>query len=110
MFAATLQTPPREAQGYLIAFSVYLAAYLLIEHFVLIAGIPLALGASLIVWHLTLEPAPATDNAAANPRAVDRLASVTAAAFLVTLLVLMIGIAHRNRAEVVSAAAAKRWR
>ena len=106
MFAATLQTPPREPQGYLIAFSIYLAGYLLIKHFDLIAGIPLALGAFLVVWHLTLEPAPATDKGAANPRAADRLVSVTAAAFLVTLLVLMIGIAHRNRAEVVSAAAA----
>ncbi len=106
MFAATLRTPPREPQGYLIAFSIYLAAYLLFEHFDLIAGIPLALGAFLIVWHLTLEPAPATGKAAANPRPADRLASVTTAALLVTLFVLMIGVAHRNQAEAVSSAAA----
>ena len=106
MFAATLQAPSREPQGYLIAFSIYLAGCLLFEHFDLIAGIPLALCAFLVVWHLTLEPTSTTNNAAVNPGAADRLASVTIAAFLVTLLVLMIGIAHRNRAEAARYAVA----
>jgi hypothetical protein len=107
MFAATLQSPPREPQGYVIAFSIYLAGYLLIKHFDLIAGIPLALCAFLVVWHLTREPAPTTNNATVNPRAADRLASVTIAAFLVTLLVLMFGIAHRNRVEAASVPTAR---
>jgi hypothetical protein len=60
------------------------------------------------VWHLTLEPAPATDNATAKPRAADRLVSVTVAAFLVTLLVLMIGIARRNQMEAAASVPAAR--
>lgn len=104
MFAATLRTPPREAHGYVIAFSLYLSGYLLIEHFALIAGIPLALCAFLIVWKLTFEPAPPTVSASTSTRATLRLASVAVAAVLVTLFVLVIGIGHRIRVEAASAA------
>lgn len=107
MFAATLQTPSREAHGYLIAISLYLSGYLLIEHFALIAGIPLALCAFLIVWKLTLDPAPTTVSVSASTRAALRLASIAAAAVLVTLFVLMIGIGHRIRVEAGRASRAR---
>ena len=102
-----VQTPPREAHGYVIAISLYLSGYLLIEHFALIAGIPLALCAFLIVWELTLEPVPPYVSVSTSPRAVFRLASVAAAAVLVTLFVLLIGIGHRIRVEAASAARAR---
>jgi hypothetical protein len=117
MFAATLQTPPREPQGYVIAFSIYLAGYLFIKHFDLFAGIPLALCAFLVVWHLTREPAPTTvrasiasdQTASAMPdnRSALRPASVTAAAIAVTLIVLLFGIAHRNRVDAASVPTAR---
>ena len=99
MFAATLRKPRRESQGYVIAFALYLTGYLLIKHFNLTAGIPLALSAFLVAWHLTLEPEPRTNSARTDARSTRRLASVTAAAVMVTLLALLFGIAHRNRAE-----------
>ena len=108
MFAATLETPRRESQGYVIAFSLYLAGYFLIKHFNLIAGIPLAVCGFLFVWHLTLEPAPITVRAGPGDRSARRLPSVIAAAVLVTLYALLFGIAHRNREEAASSATAPR--
>ena len=106
IFLATLRTPPRELQGYIIAFSLYSTGYLLIKHFNLSAGIALAIGAFLVVWYLTFEPAPATARASTGNHSVRRLASVTAAAVLVTIYALLFGIAHRNREEAAASATA----
>lgn len=97
MFAATLESPPHELHGYLIAFALYLAGYLLIEHFYLIAGIPLAFSAFFVAWKLTLEPAPASVSPRIDTRTEVRLASVATAAVLVTFFVLLLGVARRNR-------------
>jgi hypothetical protein len=107
IFAATLKSPPRETYGYVIAFLLYFTGYLLIEHFFLLAGVPLALSAFSVVWKSTLEPAPATVNARTGTRVVLRLASIAVAAILVTLYVLLAGIGHRNRAEATNAALAR---
>jgi hypothetical protein len=105
IFSAILEAPPREAHGYVIAFALYLTGYLLVEHFYFIAGIPLALGSFIVVWKLTL--APATVDAGSSVRPALRLASVAAAAVLVTFFVLLIGIGHRNRLQASSAALAR---
>ena len=64
---------------------------------------PLALSSFIVVWKLTL--APATVEAEVRPAL--RLASVAAAAVLVTFFVLLIGIGHRNRLQASSAALAR---
>lgn len=108
MFAATLRTPHRESQGYVIAFSLYLTGYLLIKHFNLTAGVPLALAAFLVVWHLTPEPDSAAISARTDKRSARRLASAAAAAVLVTLFALLFGVARRNRAEEAASVARTR--
>ncbi len=97
MFAATLGTAPRDADGYIIALSLYATGCLLFNHFYLIADTPLAIGAFLFAWNLTPEP-PLTFKEA-RARAISRLALAAAGAILVTLFVLLSGIGHRNRLE-----------
>ena len=99
MFAATLRDPPREAYGYAIALLIYSAGYFFFNHFYLNTGGPLAIAAFLFAWKLTLEPASTAATSDSIRRAGIRLAEVAAAAVLVTLLVMMIGIGHRNRVE-----------
>jgi hypothetical protein len=108
MFAATLHTPPREAHGYVIAFSLYCTGFLLIEHFYLAAGIPLALSTFLAVWKLTNGSGSVPRSVEKNTHASLRLASVAAAAIVVTLFVLLIGIGHRRRVEAANVALAER--
>jgi hypothetical protein len=106
MFAATLRTAPREAHGYVIALCIYATGYFLINQFYLNAGAPLAIGAFLFAWKLTLEPAPTPISNETNTRAAQRLAQVAAAAVLVTLFVMLYGIGHRNRVDAAKLALA----
>ena len=110
MFAATLRTPQREVHGYAIALCVYAAGYLLINHFYLNAGVPLAVAAFLFAWKLTLDPQSELDPQAeltlklARRRAAARFPQVAITAILVTLYVMLYGIGHRNDVEAERAA------
>jgi hypothetical protein len=104
LFAATLYTPPRETHGYVIALCIYATGYFLVNHFYLNAGAPFAAAAFLFAWKRTLVQQP-TESNETRSRAALRLAVVSAAAVLVTLLAMLYGIGHRNRVEAVLAAA-----
>jgi hypothetical protein len=104
LFAATLHTAPREAHGYVIAICIYATGYFLFNHFYLNAGAPLALGAFLFAWKRTLEPVSTFTGNDSRRRAALRLVPIAAAAIFVTLIVMMVGIGHRNRVEAARAA------
>ena len=107
MFAATLRTPQREVHGYAIALCVYATGYLLINHFYLTAGVPLAAAAFLFAWKLTLEPQSEQSELPgklARRRTAVRFPQVAITAILVTLYVMLYGIGHRNDVEAERAA------
>lgn len=118
MFAATLRTPHQEVHGYAIALCVYATGYLLVKHFYLNAGVPLAAAAFLFAWKLApdpqsqpdsqTEPAAQTELAAksARKREAVRFHQVALTAVLVTLYVMLNGIGHRNQVEAERAALA----
>jgi hypothetical protein len=99
MFAATLRTPHRDADGYAIALCVYATGYLLINHFYLTAGVSLAAAAFLFEWKLTLEPQSELPGNLARRRQAGRFYEIALAAILVTLYVMLHGIGHRNDVE-----------
>jgi hypothetical protein len=111
LFAATLRTSPREIHGYLLAIGLYIAAYELVNGWILDAGGLLALCAFLFVWKWTLEPSAAAGDKLHSRkqtvRAARRLALMLVPAVLVTLFALLYGVGHRNRLEAIAAAQAR---
>ena len=103
LFADTLRAHPRRPQGYLLAVSIYFAAYEFTQGWILDAAGLLAICAYTFAWLQTLERQPARqpDPNHRQPtfRAARRLAIVLLPAILVTLYSLLAGIEHRNRAE-----------
>jgi hypothetical protein len=97
LFAATLRTPRREVQGYVIAGCIYLAGFALNDREHLAASGLLALSAFLFVWQLTQAPPRPVHARFGNTRASLRLVRVAIPAVLVTLWALFDGIAYRDR-------------
>lgn len=90
IFQETLRSQPRELDGYWIALALYAAAYLLLERSTLAASTLIAPSAFVVVWRLTLLPAPER----LPRRAAPRLASIALAAIVATFLILRIGVGH----------------
>ena len=103
LFAATLETHPRELHGYFLAVCLYSAAYNLTNSWILNAGCLLALSAFLFAWNLTGAPHPRLPSHQANARALRRLAVVVPAAIVMTAIALLFGVAHRNLAQAQAA-------
>jgi hypothetical protein len=97
LFAATLRTPRREAQGYVIAGCIYLAGFALNDREHLAASGLLALSAFLFVWQLTQAPPRPVHARFGNTRASLRLVRIAFPAILVTLWALFDGVSYRNR-------------
>jgi hypothetical protein len=97
LFAATLRTPRRETQGYVIAGCIYLAGFALNDREHLAASGLLALSAFLFVWQLTQAPPRPVHARFGNTRASLRLVRIAFPAVLVTLWALFDGVSYRNR-------------
>jgi hypothetical protein len=105
MFAATLQSVPREVRGYVIAGLIYAAGYAQHDGMHLLAGLLCAAAAFLFAWNWMQ---PSRDTADCVRRdAGQRLALAGPLAILVTAWALLLGVAHRN-ASVQAAYAAGR--
>jgi len=109
LFAGTLRTHPRRPQGYLLALSLYFAAYELSNGWILDAAGLLAICAYTFAWLQTLERQTSPDQPPTHHqptfRAARRLAIVLIPAILVTLYSLLSGIEHRNQVEAAALAA-----
>ena len=103
LFAATLQTHPRELDGYILALCLYAAAYNLTNSWILDAGCLLALSAFLFTWNLTAAPHTSLPGRQANARALRRLAIAVPAAIVITAIALLFGVAHRNLVQAQAA-------
>ncbi|MGB6744690.1 MAG: hypothetical protein WBE38_13675 [Terracidiphilus sp.] len=104
LFAETLRIAPQEADGYIIAICIYIASYALIKGWPLDAGAPFALAAFLFAWKSTLDPRDDSKAMQQTARASIRLARISLAAVLVTLIALLFGVARRNHALAIQAA------
>ena len=107
IFTETLYRPPREVEGYVIALSLYCAAWAVATRSNYTACTLLALSAFLFGWKRTFTPTDATNPHREYKRAVMRLALVFLPAVLITTWALLDGVAHRNYVEAVKAARAK---
>jgi hypothetical protein len=101
LFAATLETYPREPYGYVIAGCIYAAFYALHDRSPLAASALSAVCAFIFAWKLTLAPNYTPRNR--NAHDGRRLIRIALPAVLVTLFVLAYGIDSRNRASIADA-------
>jgi hypothetical protein len=106
LFAATLRTPRREAQGYIIAGCIYLTGFALNDRAHLFASGLLALSAFLFAWQLTQAPPRFLHERFGDIRAAGRLARIAIPAVLVTLWALFDGVSHRDRLGETNTASA----
>jgi hypothetical protein len=94
MFAATLESAPREWHGYAIAGSLYAAAYAQRDGARLMAALLCAVAAFVFMW---MRNQPAQISESLVPRSASRrLAGTAALAVLLTAWALLLGVAHRN--------------
>ncbi len=96
LFAESLNHPPVELDGYVIAISLYAAAAALITHSIYTAAILLACTAFLFAWKRTFPPNESFVYHRELRRAALRLAWVAIPAVFVTIWALLDGVAHRN--------------
>jgi hypothetical protein len=104
LFAESLYRPPLEAHGYVIAISLYVAGAALLTHSIYTAAILLALSAALFAWKRTVPLRRLGRDGHEVRQAAMRLACVAVPAVLVTAWALLDGVAHRNQAELATAA------
>lgn len=94
MFAATLESPPREWHGYVIAGCIYAAGFAQRDSARLMAALLCAAAAFLFAWTWN-QPAQKSESQVWR-NAGRRLAGTTALAILLTAWALLLGVAHRN--------------
>jgi len=107
LFQESLQRPPAEAWGYLIAFSLYGAVAALAAHSIFPAVALIAFGAALFGWKATVPPARFFESRRETWRAGLRLGLLAIPAILVTVWALAGGAGHRYQAAQAGISAAE---
>ena len=98
LFAACLDTAPREADGLIIALCVYGACFALHKQFLYTASFLVASCAFLLRWRLYTSP-----NTELPSRPVLRLATAASTAVLITMGLLLLGLPHGDSSGSTSA-------
>jgi hypothetical protein len=92
LFAAYLDTPPREMDGWIVAISLYGGLFALHRHSLCAGSFLVALCAFLLTWKLMSGGASAWGNRENRLHALLRLAKATSTAVLITTGLLLLGL------------------